>query len=219
MNSSFEYITSLEYRLKAARTEILAFKSGEKYVRMQEEYQKEIRYLERIIKNLKEELAEARSAAVTIRNQWFEAFEEQQKEFDRKIAASRKRNRELEKRAVKAERTANELRNKVTQQRHEIYELKIKLEEEKGKNLKLHAQINRDYENSSIPSSKSQNRKKIANSREKSGKKPGGQLGHKGYCRRKQVPTTPPILLLPEPPGKPQIVNTLQIQHIFPNEK
>ena len=54
MNSSFEYITSLEYRLKAARTEILAFKSGEKYVRMQEEYQKEIRYLERIIKNLKE---------------------------------------------------------------------------------------------------------------------------------------------------------------------
>ena len=197
MNSSFEYITSLEYRLKAARTEILAFKSGEKYVRMQEEYQKEIRYLERIIKNLKEELAEARSAAVTIRNQWFEAFEEQQKEFDRKIAASRKRNRELEKRAVKAERTADELRNKVTQQRHEMYELKIKLEEEKGKNLKLHAQINRDYENSSIPSSKSQNRKKIANSREKSGKKPGGQPGHKGYCRRKQVPTTPPILLLP----------------------
>ena len=61
MNSSFEYITSLEYRLKAARTEILAFKSGEKYVRMQEEYQKEIRYLERIIKNLKEELAEAYS--------------------------------------------------------------------------------------------------------------------------------------------------------------
>ena len=41
MNSSFEYITSLEYRLKAARTEIQAFKSGEKYVRMQKEYQKE----------------------------------------------------------------------------------------------------------------------------------------------------------------------------------
>ena len=117
MNSSFEYITSLEYRLKAARTEIQAFKSGEKYVRMQNEYQKEIRCLKRIIRNLKEELSEARSTVITIRNQWFEVFEEQQ--------------------------------------RHEIYELKIKLEEETGKNLKLQAQLNRNYENSSIPSSKS----------------------------------------------------------------
>ena len=197
MNSSFEYITSLEYRLKAARTEIQAFKSGEKYVRMQNEYQKEIRCLKRIIRNLKEELSEARSTVITIRNQWFEVFEEQQKEFDRKMAASQKRNKELEKRAITAERTADELRNKETQQRHEIYELKIKLEEETGKNLKLQAQLNRDYENSSIPSSKSKNYKKIANSREKSGKKPGGQPGHEGYCRKKQVPTEPPILLLP----------------------
>ena len=218
MNSSFEYITSLEYRLKAARTEILAFKSGEKYVRMQQEHQKEIRYLERIIRNLKKELAEARSAAVTIRNQWFEAFEEQQKEFDRKIAASRKRNEKLEQRAVKAENTADELRNKATQQRHEIYELRTALEEEKGKNLKLHAQLNRDFENSSIPSSKSKKHKKIANSREKSTKKPGGQPGHKGYCRKKQVPTEP-VIILPPPeavkdPDFKKTSKTIVKQHV-----
>ena len=38
------------------------------------------------------------------------------------------------------------------------------LEEEKGKNQKLRTQLNRDYENSSIPSSKSLRPKKVANS-------------------------------------------------------
>ena len=41
MNASFEYTTTLEYRLKAANAQIRAFKSGEIYVRMQEEYLKE----------------------------------------------------------------------------------------------------------------------------------------------------------------------------------
>ena len=35
MNSSFEYITTLQYRLKAATTELAAFKSGEKYIQME----------------------------------------------------------------------------------------------------------------------------------------------------------------------------------------
>ena len=57
------------------------------------------------------------------------------------------------------------------EQRLEIYDLKTKLEEEQGKKQQLLAQINRNYENSSIPSSKKENRKKIANSREKTDKK------------------------------------------------
>lgn len=36
MNISFEYITNLEYRLKEALNEIAAFKSGEKYIQMEE---------------------------------------------------------------------------------------------------------------------------------------------------------------------------------------
>jgi len=197
MNSSFEYITTLEYRLKAANAQIQAFKSGEKYIRMQKEYLKELRSLERKIRELENALSCAHGETVSVRNQWFEMFEELQKECDRKIAALLKKLEQMEKRAIKAERQRDEALDKVTSQRHKIYALETELEDEKGKNLKLRAQLNRDYENSSLPSSKSIRHKKISNSREKTGKKPGGQPGHKGHCRKKQAPTSEPVLLPP----------------------
>lgn len=197
MNSSFEYITTLEYRLKAANAQIQAFKSGEKYIRMQQEYLKELRSLEQKIRELENALSCAHGETVSVRNQWFEMFEELQKECDRKIAALLKKLEQMEKRAIKAERQRDEALDKVTSQRRKIYALETELEDEKGKNLKLRAQFNRDYENSSLPSSKSIRHKKISNSREKTGKKPGGQPGHKGHCRKKQAPTSEPVLLPP----------------------
>lgn len=197
MNSSFEYITTLEYRLKAAEAKIRAFKSGEKYIRMQEEYLKELHSLERKIRKLEDELSRAHSETVSVRNQWFEIFEELQKECARKLSALQKELERMEKRAIEAERQRDAALDKVTQQRQKIYALETALEEEKGKNLKLRAQINRDYENSSIPSSKAICRKKISNSREKSGRKPGAQPGHPGHGRKKQIPTTEPVLLPP----------------------
>ena len=199
MNRSFEYTSALEYRLRAANAELKAFKSGDKYVQMEKLRMKEVRALEHQIAVLKKELADSRSHAVTIRNQWFEIFEQVQKECSRQLAEARKELKQMEKRALKAERQRDDALAKVTEQRHELYEVKTELEDEKEKNRKRTAQINRDYENSSIPSSKSVNRKKITNSREKSGKKPGGQPGHKGHGRKKQEPTRPPVKLPPPP--------------------
>ena len=197
MNASFEYTTTLEYRLKAANAQICAFKSGEIYVRMQEEYLKELRSLEREILKLKDELSRAHSETVSVRSQWFEIFEELQKECEQKLLSLRKELERVEKRAIKAERQRDAALDKVTWQRQKIYALETALEEEKGRNLKLRAQINRDYENSSIPSSKTIHHKKISNSREKSGRKPGAQPGHPGHGRKKQIPTAEPILLPP----------------------
>lgn len=61
---------------------------------------------------------------------------------------------EMEKRALKAEKQRDDALDKVKELQHQFYETAVRLEEEQGKNLKLRAQINRDYENSSIPSSK-----------------------------------------------------------------
>ena len=198
MNRSFEIITSLEYRLNAANAEAAAFKSGKKYLDMQEKHEKTVRSLERRIKELEKELARARRETITVRNQWFEVFEDLEKEFNRKQSAALKEAEQLKKRLFKTEGQRDAALDKVKKQRLERYKLETQWEEEKGRNLQLRAQMNRDYENSSLPSSLSIKHKKIQNSREKTDRKPGGQPGHAGHSRKKQVPSTAPILL-PQP--------------------
>ena len=198
MSSSWEIITTLQYRLKAAHQELDAFYSGEKYVRMEKQRLAHVRALECKVAKLEASVAKEHSHAITIRNQWFEIFEQLQKECDRKVAEAEKKAALMEKRAIRAERQRDAALDKVTLQRRELYKVKTELDDEKQRIQKLTAQINRNYENSSIPSSKSITRKKISNSREKTGRKPGGQPGHKGHCRKRLTPTEEVYLPAPE---------------------
>ena len=172
MGNSFETITVLQYRLKAAQEELAAFQSGEKYIRMEKQHLTQVRALERRIAKLEAAVAKEHSHAITIRNQWFEIFEQLQKECDRMVAEAVKKADMMEKRAIRAEKQRDIALEKVTSQRRELCKVKTELDDEKQKVQKLTAQINRNYENSSIPSSKSIARKKISNSREKTGRNP-----------------------------------------------
>ena len=71
------------------------------------------------------------------------------------------------------------------------------MEDERGKVLELKAQINRDHENSSKSSSLNPNHKKITNNREPSGRRPGGQIGHKWHPRKRYSPTN--VIEIPAP--------------------
>lgn len=197
MHYTFEQISSLEYRLKAAHDIIRAFESGERYIKLKQKHQEVYHSQERQNKGLKKDLSQAERTIVAIRKQWFEVFEDSEAEHANQIAALERELRLEKELRLKAEKERDDEKDKTTQLRRELYEALTELENEKGKVLKLTAQINRDYENSSIPSSKSIKNKKISNSREKTGKKPGGQPGHKGHCRKKQTPTKGPVLLLP----------------------
>lgn len=78
-----------------------------------------------------------------------------------------------------------------------IFSLEKQLREAQDMIAKLRAQMNRDHENSSIPSSQKPFHKKIKNSREKTERKPGAQKGHTGHKRPRMTPTVPVVELKP----------------------
>lgn len=86
-----------------------------------------------------------------------------------------------------------------SESREEIFSLRRQLEEAYALIAKLKAQMNRDHENSSIPSSQKPFHKKIKNSRQKTERRPGAQKGHPGHKRPHMEPTVPVVELLPPP--------------------
>ena len=194
----YEIITTLQYRVKNLQAQVDAFKNGSKYLQMDAQYKSMLHTEECRIHKLEVELSKAHAQTVDVRNKWWDTIEDVYKDHQKEIAAKDARIRALEKRIILVEQQRDAALDKVAEQRRELYEVKTELEEEQGKNLKLTAQINRDYENSSKPSSQSPNHKKISNSREKSGRRPGGQPGHKGHGRKKQA-VSEPVIMLPPP--------------------
>ena len=197
-DSQYEFITTLQYRVKSLQAQLEAFRSGNKYLQMEAEYKSLLRTEESRIHKLEVDLSRAHAQTIDVRNKWWETIEDIYKEHQKELAAKDTLIRELEKRAFNAERQRDELLDKKRDLLHELYEVKTELEDEKEKNQHLKAQLNRDYENSSKPSSQSVNHKKITNNREKTGRKPGGQPGHKGHGRKKQE-LTRPVIYLPAP--------------------
>ena len=193
-----EYITMLQYQVKGLSAQLEAFRSGSKFQQMNADFRALERTLDRERKKFQAELSRAHAEAIDVRNKWFQVFEDLEKEHADQLADRDREIARLRKRILEAERQRDAALDKVAEQRLELYKVKTQLEEEKGKNLNLRAQINRDSENSSIPSSLKPNRRPVQNSRECSGRKPGGQPGHAGHGRQRQAPARP-VVKLPVP--------------------
>lgn len=112
---------------------------------------------------------ENRALKARIREHWFQVYGDMEKEHKKVVERKQGEIRRLQKLCEKTAIAYEQMHEKYLEQLHLRYAAESALEEEKGKNQKLRAQLNRDYENSSIPSSKSLRPKKVANSREKTG--------------------------------------------------
>lgn len=194
-----DYIWILKLRLRNAMQELDSYKNGNKYRQLREEYESIIRQKDREIDGLKKEVREARGEARKIRKMWNEVLDDMESENKREVEGLRKQLEETEARAARAENESAAMHEKNRELNKKYYEVGARLEEELEKNKKLTAQVNKDFQNSSIPSSQQgAGRKKIPNSREKSGLKPGGQCGHEGHRLTQQKPTETHRLKDPE---------------------
>jgi len=189
INANFEFISNLQYKVKNLSARVQAFESGEKYTAMKSAFATQLSAKDREISRLKSELATAHAQLVTMRHNWSQVFDDLEKEYAKKLEKKERTIKEAEERALHAKRQCDDFRDRLKEKSLELYQARTELEEEKGRNQKLTAQINRDHENSSIPSSQKPNHKKIANNREKTGRRPGGQVGHKGHARKRHAPT------------------------------
>ena len=115
-DSQYEFITTLQYRVKSLQAQLEAFRSGNKYLQMEAEYKSLLRTEESRIHKLEVDLSRAHAQTIDVRNKWWETIEDIYKEHQKELAAKDTRIRELEKRALNAERQRDELLDKKREQ-------------------------------------------------------------------------------------------------------
>ena len=70
MRPSFEYMTYLQYTNKALEKEVESLRSGKAFVKLRDDYHKMLDERDRLIRELRHELAELRAQMVKNRNHW-----------------------------------------------------------------------------------------------------------------------------------------------------
>lgn len=182
--------TAYQLRIHALETKLEAFESGSKYLSMKKEYDSLLRYEEARIKKLEYELSKAHSETISVRKIWSGVVDDLDKEHEAALKAKDAEIARLKERILEVERQRDNALDKVTEWRRKFYDLSEKTEEVEELNKKLTAQVNKDFETSSVPSSQQgAGRKKIPNSREKTDRKRGGQKGHEGHRLSPLKPT------------------------------
>ncbi len=187
----YEQNTALEYINKNLRKQLKEFESGERYLKVQENYRKINSGYVRRIHQLEKELAAEKNRVVSVRNLWFKLCENILKDSERTY---KKYEKEIEK--------LNDIIQKLIQK----YDDRIaKLNEdhktetdEKDAIIKtlseeverLTAKQSRNSSNTSLPTSKTpiDQKKLIPNSRRSSGKPKGGQFGHEKHQLNDPLP-------------------------------
>ena len=188
-NPAYEMLASYQYRVKSLTFQLNAFRTGQKYLDMKEDAVKLLAAQGREIQRLQSELADAHAETVTVRNNWTQVFDDIDKAYAKILSKKNTEIRNLAKENLELHKRLDEEIQRRKSVLSELYQVKTELEDEKGKNQKLMAQLRRDYENSSKPSSMNPNHKKIVNNREKSDRRPGGQPGHEHHPRKRHEPT------------------------------
>lgn len=160
MNHFSERIWYLEVQNKALQNQLDSFRSGNAYVKLRNEYESVIHEKDREIRELEKELSVAHVQNIQNRKNWFFVYEDVEKETRQAIQKKDKEIERLRKRAIEAERQRDDALDRAKEWREKYYELSGQTQDLEGLVKKLTAQVNKDFENSSLPSSSQGQREK-----------------------------------------------------------
>lgn len=205
-NKAFFSMTAQQYELQRLTRKVASLESGAEIVKLKKEKTKLLNYYEKIIKKLKKELELSHAETVKVCRIWFEVFEDLEREKQKIIKQMEKKFEDLEKKNLEMARQRDEALDKLRESKKAEYEVKTALQEAQDKIEALNIRINKDYTNSSKPSSQNPNHKKICNGRVKSEKNPGAQKNHEHHPRKRpenitrivEIPPTEEMLNNPD---------------------
>lgn len=187
-DAQFFKMTALQYENKALKKQVYDLRHSDAVRELREMYESLLREERCANKKLRTERDSFSFSRREITRQWLDVLEDVQAEHEKETKKLKNIIAELLDIIASLKNRNAELDEKRKKSLSDYYEAAAKLEDAQGLIRKLTAQVNHNYENSSLPSSKCIGRKKITNNREKTGRKPGGQGGHPHHPRKRMEP-------------------------------
>ena len=182
--SLLEQNMAMRCRLKASEQIIDEFKSGKRYLKLQEDNGRVMRGYIKKINSLENELAEAHSHAVTIRNIWMEECERVWQDHLSEMSKKDEIIRRLEDKIWEKQRIFDEKIASLTLDYEDrLHEKECIIDELKNMLAHDEALLGRDSTNTGLPTSQTPpgKKKRIPNGRDKTGLFKGGQPGHEKH--------------------------------------
>lgn len=188
MNGLFETNMALRCEVKSLKRVIEEFKSGKRYLKIQEDHKRITAGYVREIKRLKAELAASHAQAVTARDMWMDECDRIWQEHLAEIARKDEKIRRLEDKIWETRMECDERAASVTRDYEDrIFEKDRIIDELRDRLAHAEALLGRDSTNTSLPTGQTPPGKKkhIPNGRRNSGKNKGGQPGHERHMLEK----------------------------------
>ena len=187
----FEENMALRCEVKNLKRTIDEFKSGERYLKIQEDHSRVTRGYIKELKHVKKELAAANAQVINVRNIWtdecYDLWQKYLKEIgkrDETIRRLEEKNRELQK------KLEEKIRAQALKYEDQLHGKDCIIAELTNRLAHAEALLGRDSTNTNLPTSQTPvgKEKHIPNSRRRSGKKKGGQPGHERHLMGKPSP-------------------------------
>ncbi len=195
----FEINMALRCEVKALEHTVQEFKNGARYKKLQEDYHRVCVGYQKEIQKLKIELGKANATIISVRNIWFDQLEEVYKKDQKELLEKNETIRQLEDKIWELERRhIDEISKLKMEQEDKLYEKDCIIDELKQKLAHAEALLGQDSTNTGLPTSQTPPGKKkhIPNTREKTGRKKGGQPGHEMHSL--------------EPPEESEVTDTVE---------